>query len=53
MGLIVGGIAAVLLAMWRSLVAERQADATLRQAEAAFSQAQTAERQSITTLQLS
>lgn len=50
-GLIVGGIVAVLLAMWRSLVAERQADATLRQAEAAFSQAQTAERQSITTLQ--
>ena len=34
-GLIVGGIVAVLLAMWRSLVAERQADATLRQAEAA------------------
>ena len=50
-GLIVGGIVAVLLAMWRSLVAERQADATLRQAEAAYSQAQTAERQSITTLQ--
>ena len=50
-GLIVGGIAAVLLAIWRSLVAERQADATLRQAQAAFSQAQTAERQSITTLQ--
>ena len=50
-GLIVGGIVAVLLAMWRSLVAERQAGATLRQAEAAFSQAQTAERQSITTLQ--
>ena len=43
-GLIVGGIVAVLLAMWRSLVAERQA-------QAAFSQARTAERQSITTLQ--
>ena len=50
-GLIVGGIVAVLLAMWRSLVAERQADATLWQARTAFSQAQTTERQSITTLQ--
>ena len=28
-GLVVGGIVAVMLAMWRSLVAQRQADATL------------------------
>ena len=51
MGLIVGGIVAVLLAMWRSLVAERQADATLRQAQATLSQAQTAASQSTTTLE--
>ena len=49
-GLVVGGIVAVMLAMWRSLVAERQADATLRQASAAFLQAKTAERQSTTAL---
>ncbi len=49
-GLVVGGIVAVMLAMWRSLVAQRQADATLRQASAAFLQAQTAERESKTTL---
>ncbi len=49
-GLVVGGIVAVMLAMWRSLVAERQADATLRQASAAFLQAKTAERESKTTL---
>ena len=49
-GLVVGGIVAVMLAMWRSLVAQRQADATLRQASAAFLQAKTAERQSTTAL---
>ncbi len=49
-GLVVGGIVAVMLAMWRSLVAQRQADATLSQASAAFLQAQTAERESKTTL---
>ena len=49
-GLVVGGIVAVMLAMWRSLVAQRQADATLRQASAAFLQAQTAEHESKTTL---
>lgn len=50
-GLITGGIVAVLLAMWRSLVAERQANAALHQSEVALTQAQTAERQSRTTLQ--
>ena len=49
-GLVVGGIVAVMLAMWRSLVAQRQADATLRQASAVFFQAKTAERQSTTAL---
>ena len=49
-GLIMGGIVAVLLAMWRSLVAERQANAALQQAKATFLQAGTAERQSNTTL---
>ena len=49
-GLIMGGIVAVLLAMWRSLVAERQANAALQQAKATFLQAETAERQSNTTL---
>ena len=49
-GLIVGGIVAVMLAMWRSLVAQRQADATLRQATAAVLQAKTAERVSKTAL---
>ena len=49
-GLVVGGIVAVMLAMWRSLVAQRQADATLHQASAAFLQAKKAERQSTTTL---
>ena len=49
-GLVVGGIVAVMLAMWRSLVAQRQADATLRQASAAFLQAQTTERESRTNL---
>ena len=47
-GLVVGGIVAVMLAMWRSLVAQRQADATLSQAASAFLQAKTAERQSKT-----
>ena len=36
-GLVLGGVVAVMLAMWRSLVAQRQADATLRQASAAAS----------------
>ena len=49
-GLVLGGIVAVMLAMWRSLVAERQAGATLSQASAAFLQAKTAERQSTTAL---
>ena len=49
-GLVLGGIVAIMLAMWRSLVAQRQADATLRQASAAFLQAKTAERESTTTL---
>ena len=49
-GLVVGGIVAVILAMWRSWVAERQANAALRQARATFLQAETAERQSTTTL---
>ena len=50
LGLITGGIVAMLLAFWRSTVAERQADATFRQASAALLQAETAERESITTL---
>ncbi len=49
-GLVVGGIVAIMLAMWRSLVAQRQADAALDQASAALLQAKTAERQSTTTL---
>ena len=49
-GLIIGGIVAVILAMWRSLVAERQAYAALQQTEATFLQAETAERQSTTAL---
>ena len=49
-GLIIGGIVAVILAMWRSLVAERQANAALQQTEATFLQAETAERQSTTAL---
>ncbi len=49
-GLVVGGIVAVMLAVWRSLVAQRQADATLRQASAALLQSQTTERESRTTL---
>ena len=49
-GLVAGGIVAVMLAMWRSLVAQQQADATLHQASAAHLQAQTAERASKTTL---
>ena len=50
-GLVVGGIVAVMLAVWRSLVAQRQADAAQRQAETALLQAKTAERQSMTALQ--
>ena len=49
-GLVAGGVVAVMLAVWRSLVAQRQADATLRQARAAFLQAQTTERESRTNL---
>ena len=49
-GLIIGGIVAVILAMWRSLVAERQANAALQQTKATFLQAETAERQSTTAL---
>ena len=43
-GLIVGGIVAVLLAMWRSLVAERQASAAQAQASAAQTQADIAQQ---------
>ncbi len=35
LGLVVGGVAAILLAVWRSRVAERQADAAHRQVETA------------------
>ena len=35
LGLVIGGVAAILLAVWRSRVAERQADAAHRQVEAA------------------
>ena len=43
-GLLVGGIVAIVLAVWRSRVAERQAAAAQRQAEIALKQAATAER---------
>ncbi len=48
--LVIGGIIAMILAMWRSLVAQRQADAALRQATTALVQARTAEQQSTTAL---
>ena len=43
LGLLVGGIVAIALAVWRSRVAERQAAAAHRQAEIALRQAATAE----------
>ena len=42
--LVVGGIVAILLALWRSLVAERQARAAQEQVRAAQEQSETAKR---------
>ena len=43
-GLVIGGIVAILLAVWRSRVAERQADAAQEQARVAQQQADLAQR---------
>ena len=40
--LVVGGVAAFVFTMWRTVVAERQSDAAQRQSEAALQQAETA-----------
>ena len=43
-GVVIGGVIAILFAIWRSIVAERQADAAQRQAETAQRQSETAQR---------
>ena len=43
-GLVGGGIIAIVLAVWRSLVAQKQAEAALRQADTALRQADTAQQ---------
>ena len=43
-GLVGGGIIAIVLAVWRSLVAQKQAEAALRQADTALRQAETAQQ---------
>ena len=45
LGLVIGAVVAALLAVWRSRVAERQADAAHRQVESAHSQVEAAHRQ--------
>ena len=45
LGFVIGGTIAILIAVWRSVVAERQADTAQRQAEMAQRQVETAERQ--------
>ena len=44
LGLLIGGAIAAILAVWRSIVAERQADTAQRQADAAQRQANTAQQ---------
>ena len=44
LGLVEGGIIAIVLAVWRSIVAQRQADAALQQAETGLRQADTSEQ---------
>ena len=44
LGLLEGGIVAIVLAVWRSLVAQKQAEAALRQADTALRQADTAQQ---------
>ncbi len=44
LGLVGGGIVAIVLAVWRSLVAQKQAEAALRQADTALRQAETAQK---------
>ena len=44
LGLIIGGVIAIILAVWRSRVAEKQANTALRQAETAQLQAETAQQ---------
>lgn len=44
LGLVEGGVIAIVLAVWRSLVAQKQAEAALRQADTALRQAGTAEQ---------
>ena len=43
-GLVIGGVLAILLAFWRSSIADRQAAAAQRQADTAQKQSETAER---------
>ena len=44
LGLVGGGIIAIVLAVWRSLVAQKQAEAALQQASTALRQAETAQQ---------
>ena len=48
LGLVIGGVIAIMLALWRSIVAHRQALTAQSQAETAQSQAETAQRQAQT-----
>ncbi len=48
-GLVIGGIIAMVLAIWRSIVADRQSKASQRQAETSHRQAETSHRQAETS----